>query len=163
MRCGRGATCCLCISKRTSPAAAVGVRTPQDAGPFFRRNSISRGFGVEQNKPWLTDPDPKPIPAWLGGMVRWRRATGFTGVKPSLFRVTHSPSYASCEAFPAERGAPQKARASPTAAPCASHFRLLAWKLKKNLFLAPRPLLSASPGACSGVPERRGSRGLFAL
>ena len=35
---------------------------------------------------------------------------------------------------------------------------------RKNCFLAPWPLLSASPGACCDVPpERRGSRGLFAL
>ena len=46
----------------------------QDAGPFFRRNFISRGVGVEQNKLWLTDPDPKLTPAWLVGLVRWRRA-----------------------------------------------------------------------------------------
>ena len=35
--------------------------------------------------------------------------------------------------------------------------------LRKTCFLAPRPLLNASPCACSDVPERRGSRGLFAL
>ena len=29
---------------------------------------------VEQNKPWLTGPNPKLTPAWLGGLVQWRRA-----------------------------------------------------------------------------------------
>ena len=55
--------------------------TPQDAGPFFRRIFISRNTGIEQNKPWLPIPDPKPTPAWLGGWMRWRRVakkkTGF--------------------------------------------------------------------------------------
>ena len=36
-------------------------------------------------------------------------------------------------------------------------------QLRKKMCLAPRPLLSASPHACSEVPGRRGSRGLFAL
>ena len=84
--------------------------TPQDAGPFFRRNFSSRGIGRDQNQPRVTTPDLKPTPAWLGGWVRWRRS--IKGGK---------------------------------------------W------FLAPRPLLSTSLGACSDVPERRGSRGLFAL
>ena len=56
-------------------------RTPQDVGPFFRRNFISRNIGIEQNKAWLPIPDPKPTPAWLGGWMRWRRVikkkTGF--------------------------------------------------------------------------------------
>ena len=29
--------------------------TPQDVGPFFRRNFISRGICIGQNKPWLPD------------------------------------------------------------------------------------------------------------
>ena len=48
---------------------SVGRETPQDVGPFFRRNFISRGIGIGQNKPWLPTPDPKPTPAWLGGAI----------------------------------------------------------------------------------------------
>ena len=50
------------------------MNTPQDAGPFFRRNFVSRNIGIEQNKPWLPIPDPKQTPAWLGGTMRRSRA-----------------------------------------------------------------------------------------
>ena len=52
-------------------------RTPQDAGPFFRRNVISRNIGIGRNKPWLPIPDPKPTPAWFGGWMRWRRVINY--------------------------------------------------------------------------------------
>ena len=58
-------------------------RTPQDAGPFFHRNFISRNIGIEKNTPWLPIPDPKPTPAWLGGSMRWRRV-----IKKKLFFST---------------------------------------------------------------------------
>ena len=42
---------------------------PQDVGPFFRRYSISRNTGIEQNKPWL--PIPVPAEANPGGLAWW--------------------------------------------------------------------------------------------
>ena len=48
--------------------------TPPAVGPCFHRNFICRGFGSGQNQLWLTNPNPKPTPAWLGGGVRRPRA-----------------------------------------------------------------------------------------
>ena len=36
---------------------------------------------------WLTDPNPKPSPAWLGGWVRWRHATTKKHVFCTFFHV----------------------------------------------------------------------------
>ena len=51
-------------------ARVPGCLTTPSAGPFLRRNFISRGIGRDQNKPWLPNPDPTPTPAWLGGWMR---------------------------------------------------------------------------------------------
>ena len=64
-------------SERTHAARfqhAHRILTPQNAGPWFRRNLSSCGIQPKQNQSLLTDPDLKPTPAWLGGLVRWRRA-----------------------------------------------------------------------------------------
>ena len=49
-------------------------RTPPAIGPWCRRNSVSCGYGRGQNQLWLTDPTPKPTPAWLSGAMRRSRA-----------------------------------------------------------------------------------------
>ena len=44
------------------------VATPQDVGPFFRCNFISRGIGIKQKKRGFI-PDPMPTPDCLGGAI----------------------------------------------------------------------------------------------
>ena len=66
----------LCVNNARRP------RTPPDVGPFFRRNFSSRGIGFGQNKPWLTTPDLKPTPGWLGGAIARSDANPHPGRLP---------------------------------------------------------------------------------
>ena len=79
-------------------------------------------------------------------------ATGFTCAKPSLSRVTHSSSCASCAACPAERGAPPHGRREQAS-------QLLSARPNFGVLLCVRSRLSAR--ACSparqtcALPRRR--------
>ena len=50
------------------------LTTPQDVGPFFRRNVSACGNICDQIQPRLTTPNTKPTPAWLGSAMRRSRA-----------------------------------------------------------------------------------------
>ena len=63
--------------------------TPPQVGSWCRRNFISFGYGRDQNKLWLTDPNPKPTPAWLSGAMRRPRAM----TKNVLFRHMFLPVF----------------------------------------------------------------------
>ena len=83
--------------------------------------------------PWLAEADP----GWLGlALAGWGWPLLHT--QHTLTKLTTAHRALACY--------------FPTTARCGAHSRSRA-QFKKTLFLAPRPLLSASPGACSGVPE----------
>ena len=43
-------------------------------GPWCRRNFIPHRHKLRKNQTGLSDSNPKPTPAWLGGWMRWRHA-----------------------------------------------------------------------------------------
>ena len=59
-----------------------GHNTPQDAGPWCRRNFISCRPILEQNQTWLPEPNPKPPPAGFGGGIAWFDANPHPGPLP---------------------------------------------------------------------------------
>ena len=67
---GRG---CSKYSKKNS-CGYEWRNTPPAVGPWCRRNLVSCGYGRDQSKLWLTDPNPKPTPDWLSGAMRRSRA-----------------------------------------------------------------------------------------